>query len=60
MERRNMQNGWRPLENIIKMDIKNVHWRGLNGFQMTQDRDHLCVFMKIVMKWKWEEKFWTN
>lgn len=55
-----MQNGWRPLENIIKMDIKNVHWRGLNGFQMTQDRDHLCVFMKIVMKWKWEEKFWTN
>jgi hypothetical protein len=57
MERRNMQNGQRTLENIIKKDVKYVHWRGWNRFQMTQDRDHWRVFVKTVMKWEWKRKF---
>jgi hypothetical protein len=47
--RRPLGRPWRRWEDNIKMDIREVGWRGMNWIELAQDRDRWRALVNAVM-----------
>jgi hypothetical protein len=53
----------RPRDDIIKMNLREIIWGGMDRIYLVQDRDHWSVLLITIMNFrvpKYVDKFWSS